>query len=141
MLAYLCNFVPYGEHEEFQHLGIYNLLVLEPPCYWGAKIGLLAVKWCVKKRLSEEATRIYELKQAENAFWLGEHNPAAGELYDFFAMYHASLGRYEEAVGLARLSLKNIGKVLGVGELPVADKHYQLGNIFFKMGRKDDALR
>ena len=39
------------------------------------------------------------------------------------------------------MTLKNTMKVVGVGEIPIADKHYQLGNIFFKMGRKEDALR
>lgn len=39
------------------------------------------------------------------------------------------------------MSLKNIVKVLGPTELPVADKHYQLGNIYFKMGRKEDSLK
>ncbi len=56
-------------------------------------------------------------------------------------MYNASLGKYDDAIQLAMLSLKNIGKVLGINELPVADKHYQLGNIYFKMGRKDESLR
>jgi hypothetical protein len=51
-------------------------------------------------------------------------------------MYHASLGRYEEAVVLAKQSLRSVGRLLGPGALPVADKHYQLGNIYFKMGRK-----
>lgn len=52
-------------------------------------------------------------------------------------MYNASIGKYDESIQLAKLSLKNIIKVLGVNELPVADKHYQLGNIYFKMGRKE----
>lgn len=56
-------------------------------------------------------------------------------------MYYASLGKYEDAIQLAKLSLKNITKVLGINELPVADKHYQLGNIYFKMGRKDESLK
>ncbi len=56
-------------------------------------------------------------------------------------MFNASLGKYEEAIQLAKLSLKNISKVLGSNELPVADKHYQLGNIYFKMGRKDESLK
>jgi hypothetical protein len=29
-------------------------------------------------------------------------------------MYYASIGKYEEAINLAKLSLKNIMKVLGV---------------------------
>lgn len=56
-------------------------------------------------------------------------------------MYNASVGQYEQATQLAKLSLKNIMQVAGITELPVADKHYQLGNIYFKMGRKEDALR
>jgi hypothetical protein len=35
----------------------------------------------------------------------------------------------------------NVTKVLGVNSLPVADKHYQLGNIYFKLGRKNEALK
>jgi len=56
-------------------------------------------------------------------------------------MYHASGGRYDEAIPLAKLSLKNTMKVVGASELPVADKHYQLGNIYFKMGKKEDSLK
>ena len=81
------------------------------------------------------------MKEIENAFWVGEYNQAISEFYDFFSMYNASLGKYEDAIYLAMLSLKNITKVLGVNELPVADKHYQLGNIYFKMGKKDESLR
>ena len=40
------------------------------------KSSLLAIKWCIKKRLPEEALRIYRLKETESAFWAGEHNPA-----------------------------------------------------------------
>jgi hypothetical protein len=35
----------------------------------------------------------------------------------------------------------NVHKILGVQALPVADKHYQLGNIYFKIGKKNDALK
>lgn len=56
-------------------------------------------------------------------------------------MYNASVGHYDQATQLAKLSLKNTMQVAGTSELPVADKHYQLGNIFFKMGRKENALR
>lgn len=56
-------------------------------------------------------------------------------------MYHASIGQYDQATQLARLSLKNSMQVVGPMELPVADKHYQLGNIFFKMGKKEESLR
>jgi hypothetical protein len=51
------------------------------------------------------------------------------------------VGQYEQAIQLAKLSLKNTMQVAGASEIPVADKHYQLGNIFFKMGRKEEALR
>lgn len=81
------------------------------------------------------------MKEVENAFWLGQYNPAISQFYDFFSMYYASIGRYDEAIQLAKLSLKNIIKVVGAAQLPVADKHYQLGNIFFKMGRKEDSLK
>lgn len=32
-------------------------------------------------------------------------------------------------------------KVLGPTALPVADKHYQLGNIYFKISKKNEALK
>jgi hypothetical protein len=32
-------------------------------------------------------------------------------------------------------------KVLGPGALPVADKHYQLGNIYYKINKKNEALK
>lgn len=32
-------------------------------------------------------------------------------------------------------------KLFGTNALPTADKHYQLGNIFFKVSRKEDALK
>lgn len=56
-------------------------------------------------------------------------------------MYYASVGKYESSIQLAKLSLKNIIKIVGPNELPIADKHYQLGNIYFKMGKKEEALR
>ncbi len=74
--------------------------------------------------------------EVNNTFWQGEYNPAITEFYDFFAMYYASTGQYNESIQLAKMSLKNIIKVLGPTELPVTDKHYRLGNIYFKMGRK-----
>jgi tetratricopeptide (TPR) repeat protein len=55
-------------------------------------------------------------------------------------MYYASVGNYKESINLAKSSLENVQKLLGVGALPAADKHYQLGNIFFKIGRKDISL-
>jgi hypothetical protein len=39
-------------------------------------------------------------------------------------------------VKLAKSSLVNSIKLTGANSLPVADKHYQLGNIFFKIGKK-----
>ena len=51
-------------------------------------------------------------------------------------MYFASVGKYDNSIQLAKLSVKNIAKILGPNELPIADKFYQLGNIYFKMGRK-----
>lgn len=27
ILAYMCNFIPYSEHEEFEHIGIYNMVI------------------------------------------------------------------------------------------------------------------
>jgi hypothetical protein len=35
------------------------------------------------------------MKEVENAFWVGEYNPAISEFYDFFSMFYASLGKYE----------------------------------------------
>lgn len=81
------------------------------------------------------------MKSQENHFWLGEFNPSISEFYDFFSMYYASVGKYEQAIQLAKSSLVNIVKVLGATALPVADKHYQLGNIYFKLSRKEDALK
>jgi hypothetical protein len=48
-----------------------------------------------------------------------------------------STGNYEEAVKLAKSSLVNSIKLAGANSLPVTDKHYQLGNIYFKIGRKE----
>ena len=56
-------------------------------------------------------------------------------------MYYASVGKYDHSIQLARMSLKNVMKVLGSMALPVADKHYQLGNIYFKMGKKEESLK
>ena len=141
ILTFMCNFVPYGEHQEYQHLGVYNMVVMEPPSYYGVKLTLLAVKWCIKKGLVDEAFKIYSMKEGELTFWLGEHNPGVTELHDSFCIYHASRGHFDQAVELARLSLTQTGKVVGAQQLPVADKHYQLGNIYFKMGRKEEALK
>lgn len=52
-------------------------------------------------------------------------------------MYYASIGEYEESICLAKSSLINVHKIIGPQALPVADKHYQLGNIYFKIGRKN----
>lgn len=52
-------------------------------------------------------------------------------------MYYASVANYEEGIKLAKSSLINVVKLLGVNGLPVSDKHYQLGNIFFKVGKKE----
>jgi hypothetical protein len=90
------------------------MIVLEPHTYYSVKLSLLAIKWCMKKHLYEEAYKIYEMKETENAFWLGEYNPAISEYYDFFSMYHATVGKFEDAIQLAKLSLKNITKVLGI---------------------------
>ena len=56
-------------------------------------------------------------------------------------MYYASIGDYDQAVQLSRLSLKNISEVAGQSAISVADKHYQLGNVDFKMGRKEESLK
>jgi hypothetical protein len=52
-------------------------------------------------------------------------------------MFYASIGDFDESTCLAKSSLINIIKVLGPGALPVADKHYQLGNIYFKVNKKN----
>jgi hypothetical protein len=52
-------------------------------------------------------------------------------------MFYASIGDFDESTCLAKSSLINITKVLGPGALPVADKHYQLGNIYFKVNKKN----
>jgi tetratricopeptide (TPR) repeat protein len=117
------------------------MVLLEPHTYYSTKCSLLAIKWCVKKRYFEEATKIFEMKEMENIFWQGEYNPAITEFYDFFSMFYAQNGQYDHSVSLARMSLKNIMKVSGPSALPVADKHYQLGNIYFKMGKKEEALK
>jgi len=51
-------------------------------------------------------------------------------------MFYVQNGQYEHSIQLARMFLKNVMKVAGPSALPVADKHYQLGNIYFKMGKK-----
>ena len=81
------------------------------------------------------------MKEMENAFWEGDYNPAISEFYDFFSIYYASIGQYSQAIQFAKLSVKNIMKVCGATALPVADKHYQLGNIYFNMGRKEESLK
>lgn len=52
-------------------------------------------------------------------------------------MYYASVGNYEEAIKLGKSSLVNVIKILSTTSLSTADKHYQLGNIYFKMGKKE----
>lgn len=56
-------------------------------------------------------------------------------------MFYASVGDFEESICLAKSSLINMTKILGPGALPVADKHYQLGNIYFKINKKNEALK
>ena len=56
-------------------------------------------------------------------------------------MFYASVGDFEESICLAKSSLINVNKVLGQHSLPVADKHYQLGNIYFKINKKNEALK
>jgi hypothetical protein len=56
-------------------------------------------------------------------------------------MFYASVGDFEESICLAKSSLINVNKVLGQQSLPVADKHYQLGNIYFKINKKNEALK
>lgn len=51
-------------------------------------------------------------------------------------MYYISAGNYDQAIKLAKSSLINVIKLLGPNGLPTADKHYQLGNIFFKVNKK-----
>lgn len=38
------------------------MIILEPHSYYSVKMSLLAIKWCIKKKLSEEAFKIYEMK-------------------------------------------------------------------------------
>lgn len=47
------------------------MVLLEPHSYYSTKCSLLAIKWCVKKKLIDEALKIYEMKEVENAFWQG----------------------------------------------------------------------
>ena len=122
-------------------MGIYDLLEWEPHNYCSTKVSLLAIKWAIKKRNEELANKIFEIKFEENAFWVTEFNPAISEFYHFFSIYNASIGNYVEAVKLAKSSLVNSIKLLGASALPTADKHYQLGNIFFKIGKKEEALK
>ena len=56
-------------------------------------------------------------------------------------MFYASVGDFEESICLAKSSLINVNNVLGQQSLPVADKHYQLGNIYFKINKKNEALK
>ena len=56
-------------------------------------------------------------------------------------MFYASVSDFEESICLAKSSLINVNKVLGQQSLPVADKHYQLGNIYFKINKKNEALK
>ncbi len=46
----MCNFIPLGDHEEFEHIGIYDMLEAEPHTFCSAKISLLAIKWAAKKK-------------------------------------------------------------------------------------------
>ena len=118
-------------------MGIYDLLELEPHNYCSLKVSLLAIKWAIKKKNEDLANKIFEMKFEENSFWVTEFNPSLSEFYDFFSIYNASTGNFDEAVKLAKSSLINSIKLLGTNSLPTADKHYQLGNIFFKIGRKE----
>lgn len=91
----MCNFVPLGEHEEFDHIGIYDMIEHEPHTFHSTKISLLAIKWAAKKGNEELANKIFEIKYQENAFWVSEFNPAISEYYDFFSLYNVSIGNYE----------------------------------------------
>ena len=76
IITYMCNFVALGDHEEFEHMGIYDLLELEPHNYCSTKVSLLAIKWAIKKKNEDLANKIFEMKFEENIFWASEFNPA-----------------------------------------------------------------
>ncbi len=59
------------------------------------KITLIAIKWAVKKRELNEATRLFEQIYSSLGFWLAEFNPPISDFYDFFSMYYTSIGNYE----------------------------------------------
>lgn len=66
----MCNFIPFGDHEEFEHLGIYDSLETEPHTFHSTKITLLAIKWAIKKKNEGLASKIFEVKFEENIFWV-----------------------------------------------------------------------
>lgn len=58
----MCNFIPLGEHDEFEHIGIYDMLEQEPHTYCSTKVCLLGIKWAAKKKNEELANKIFEVK-------------------------------------------------------------------------------
>jgi tetratricopeptide (TPR) repeat protein len=47
---------------------------------------------------------------------------------------------YDEAINLAKSSLVNTIKIVGADGLPASEKFFQLGNCYFKAGKKQEAL-
>lgn len=139
--TYLANYIPYSLEQEYEYLDVYEFMYEEPITYNGIKTAFLAIKWLIKSHEVEKANQVFEIKFHELSYWLNEYNTAITEFYDFFSMFYASIGDFEESICLAKSSLINITKVLSAEALPVADKHYQLGNIYFKINKKNEALK
>ena len=56
-------------------------------------------------------------------------------------MYSLKTGNLDEAIKLAKTSVINTTKLMGANSLVVADKQYQLGNILFRVGKKEEAFQ
>ena len=55
----MCNFIALGDHEDYEHIGIYDFLEIEPHTYCSTKICLLAIKWAIKKKNEDLANQIF----------------------------------------------------------------------------------
>lgn len=98
------------------------------------------MKWLKKTPHDQNGNAIFEVATDLISFWGGEYHSLLSDLYDFVTSTHAINGNYESALSLAKSSLSNCIKVSGANSLAAGEKYYQLGEVFFKMGKKQDAL-
>ena len=136
---YLGNFIAYGS-QEYKAVGIYSNVGQEPPTVNSIKQSLLAMKWLRKNPNDQNGNALFEIATDLVSFWGGEYHPLLSDLYDFVAGSHLTAGNYESAVSLGKSSLINCIKISGSHSMGACEKYYQLGDIYFKMGKKEEAL-